>query len=192
MWFPTNNPVGGTKQLNTTPPPAHGQGCCNHKTSHTTHKGLVTGKRVTAVIAWGKRPVPFRTRKLRPTAPMVLHPGGCGRVGHRRTYITKGPDKECQGPSTLTTRPMPTEGQTTAGRIDPHEQHLQPRPGPLPRRRPAGFGSLGAGGEHGPGSGPRLPGLRRLHRPYALVVAPGKARRLRGRLLRGVRGEPHP
>ena len=44
------------------------------------------GQRVTAVIAWGKRPVPFRTRKLRPTAPMVLHSGGCGRVGRRRTY----------------------------------------------------------------------------------------------------------
>ena len=43
--------------------------------------------RVTAVIAWGKRPVPFRTRKLRPTAPMVLHPRECGRVGHRRTTI---------------------------------------------------------------------------------------------------------
>ena len=28
---------------------------------------------VTAVIAWGKRPVPYRTRKLRPIAPMVLH-----------------------------------------------------------------------------------------------------------------------
>ena len=45
------------------------------------------GHRVTAVIAWGKRPVPSRTRKLRPTAPMVLHPGGCGRVGHRRNTI---------------------------------------------------------------------------------------------------------
>jgi hypothetical protein len=29
--------------------------------------------RVTAVIAKGKRPVPFRTRKLSPSAPMVLH-----------------------------------------------------------------------------------------------------------------------
>ena len=47
------------------------------------------GAKVTAVIAWGKRPVPFRTRKLRPTAPMVLHPGGCGRVGHRRNIITR-------------------------------------------------------------------------------------------------------
>src|SRR5690625_4487630 len=45
------------------------------------------GVRVTVVIAWGKRPVPFRTRKLRLTAPMVLQPGGCGRVGHRRTII---------------------------------------------------------------------------------------------------------
>ena len=44
-----------------------------------------SGTRVTAVIAWGKRPVPSRTRKLRPAAPMVLHPEGCGRVGHRRT-----------------------------------------------------------------------------------------------------------
>ena len=49
------------------------------------------GTRVTAVTAWGKRPVPSRTRKLRPTAPMVLHPGGCGRVGHRRTTITGNP-----------------------------------------------------------------------------------------------------
>ena len=36
------------------------------------------------LIATGKRPVPFRTRKLSPPAPMVLHPGGCGRVGYRR------------------------------------------------------------------------------------------------------------
>ena len=36
------------------------------------------------LIAAGKRPVPFRTRKLSPPAPMVLHSGGCGRVGYRR------------------------------------------------------------------------------------------------------------
>src|SRR5690606_2026142 len=30
------------------------------------------------------RPVPYRTRKLSSPAPMVLHPVGCGRVGHRR------------------------------------------------------------------------------------------------------------
>src|SRR3954467_2500423 len=40
---------------------------------------------VSVVIAEGKRPVSFRTRKLSPPAPMVLHSGGCGRVGRRRT-----------------------------------------------------------------------------------------------------------
>ena len=39
---------------------------------------------VSAAIAVGKRPVPFRTRKLSPPAPMVLHSNRCGRVGHRR------------------------------------------------------------------------------------------------------------
>ena len=39
---------------------------------------------VSVVIATGKRPDPFRTRKLSLTAPMVLHPPGCGRVGHHR------------------------------------------------------------------------------------------------------------
>src|SRR5699024_3292931 len=47
------------------------------------------GASVTVVIAWGKRPVPFRTRKLRLTAPMVLQPGGCGRVGHCRTLFSR-------------------------------------------------------------------------------------------------------
>src|SRR3981081_2026927 len=37
-----------------------------------------------AATAAGKRPDPFRTRKLSPPAPMVLHPTGRGRVGHRR------------------------------------------------------------------------------------------------------------
>src|ERR1700677_105379 len=44
---------------------------------------------VSAVIAKGKRPVPFRTRKLSPSAPMVLRGGPRGRVGRRRTAITK-------------------------------------------------------------------------------------------------------
>ena len=42
---------------------------------------------VTVVLAWGKRPVPFRTRKLSPTAPMVLPWRRGGRVGRRRTTI---------------------------------------------------------------------------------------------------------
>src|SRR5439155_21574099 len=40
---------------------------------------------VSAVMAKGKHPVPFRTRKLSPSAPMVLRGGPRGRVGRRRT-----------------------------------------------------------------------------------------------------------
>lgn len=42
------------------------------------------------VIASGKRPVTFRTRKLRLIALMVLHSGGCGRVGHCRKLFLGG------------------------------------------------------------------------------------------------------
>src|SRR3979411_2156287 len=58
---------------------------------HTTPNYAVGGvgwfRRVTVVIAPGKRPVPFRTRKLSLVAPMELQSKGCGRVGHRRTHI---------------------------------------------------------------------------------------------------------
>ena len=43
-------------------------------------------KIVSVVMAKGKRPAPFRTRKLSLSAPMVLHAEACGRVGHRRTH----------------------------------------------------------------------------------------------------------
>jgi hypothetical protein len=41
-------------------------------------------------MAKGKRPAPFRTRKLSPSAPMVLRGGPRGRVGRRRTFFHKG------------------------------------------------------------------------------------------------------
>ena len=41
-------------------------------------------------MAQGRRPDPFRTRKLRPGTAMVLHPEGCGRVARRRTQTSKG------------------------------------------------------------------------------------------------------
>ena len=63
--FPTNTPPA---------PPTLGCG----KTSE--HRSTL----VSVVIAVGKRPVPFRTRKLSPPAPMVLRSGERGRVGHRR------------------------------------------------------------------------------------------------------------
>ena len=40
--------------------------------------------RFAAAMARVRRPVPFRTRKLRPCTAMVLHPRGCGRVARRR------------------------------------------------------------------------------------------------------------
>ena len=100
MWFPTNKPVtdGTLRQEQNhnkiTTPQLHSlqRPCCNHRFPHPRQQRAGGGARVTAVIAWGKRPVPSRTRKLRPTAPMVLHPGGCGRVGHRRNIINgRGP-----------------------------------------------------------------------------------------------------
>ena len=42
-------------------------------------------------MAQVRRPVPFRTRKLRPGTAMVLHPTGCGRVARRRITRTGSP-----------------------------------------------------------------------------------------------------
>ena len=47
-------------------------------------------RRFAAAMAQGRRPDPFRTRKLRPGTAMVLHPEGCGRVARRRTQTLKG------------------------------------------------------------------------------------------------------
>ena len=48
-------------------------------------------RRFAAAMAQVRRPVPFRTRKLRPGTAMVLHPTGCGRVARRRTTRTGSP-----------------------------------------------------------------------------------------------------
>src|SRR5664279_5706056 len=53
----------------------------------TVGKPKVYLHRVSAAMAKGKRPVPFRTRKLSLSAPMVLHSRGCGRVGRCRTFF---------------------------------------------------------------------------------------------------------
>ena len=54
---------------------------------HPKKKGIVL-KVCRWSIAAGKRPVPFRTRKLSLHTLMVLQPGGCGRVSHRRHQTT--------------------------------------------------------------------------------------------------------
>ena len=48
--------------------------------------------RFAAAMAQERRPVPFRTRKLRPGTAMVLHPTGCGRVARRRIQLAGSPD----------------------------------------------------------------------------------------------------
>src|SRR6266542_3512233 len=57
--------------------------------------------RVSAVIAKGKHPVPFRTRKLSPSAPMVLRGGPRGRVGRRRTCLKRVAPDTVERPSSL-------------------------------------------------------------------------------------------
>src|ERR687892_189542 len=138
MWFPTNKPVAcePTQQNKQHHNCLKQQHVVTPKISHTTPTGCVTGTRVTAVIAWGKRPVPFRTRKLRPTAPMVLHPGGCGRVGHRRTTITARPRHHVSGPSLINTH-HPTR-QTRFRQAQPAPTQTRPA-NPDPPSEPAGF-----------------------------------------------------
>ena len=61
---------------------------------HPPARGSGQHKRVTifaVVIVVGKRPETFRTRKLSPQTPMVLHPTECGRVGHRRNFNSRKP-----------------------------------------------------------------------------------------------------
>src|SRR3954447_13544011 len=96
----------------TTPPPSTGPGA---GWAATAGPAAGTGGRglgllvvrflltsVSVVIAEGKRPVSFRTRKLSPPAPMVLHPGGGGRVGPRRTQRdSRGPPRTGVGPRLL-------------------------------------------------------------------------------------------
>ena len=64
--------------------------------------------RFAAAMAQERRPVPFRTRKLRPGTAMVLHPTGCGRVARRRT-TRQGPPDEANNPR----GPTHTQNTTT-------------------------------------------------------------------------------
>ena len=49
------------------------------------------------VMAQVRRPVPFRTRKLRPGTAMVLHSRGCGRVARRRIQLSGPSGRVPQG-----------------------------------------------------------------------------------------------
>ena len=62
---------------------------------------LVVGRYIgfAVVMAQVRRPVPFRTRKLRPGTAMVLHSRGCGRVARRR-ILSLGVPVERNAPGT--------------------------------------------------------------------------------------------
>ena len=64
----------------------------HYAVSDTTPESTPKGWNASYVCRWsiaaGKRPVPFRTRKLSLHTLMVLQPGGCGRVSHRRHQTT--------------------------------------------------------------------------------------------------------
>ena len=86
-------------------------------------------------MAQVRRPVPFRTRKLRPGTAMVLHPTGCGRVARRRTTRTGSPlEHTPQGAFAYPkhSRPKPTRAP------GPPRIPMRPTPGTIPgqpRRR---------------------------------------------------------
>ena len=66
--------------------------------------------RFAAAMAQERRPVPFRTRKLRPGTAMVLHPTGCGRVARRRITRTGSPSEHT--PQGAFAYPKPTRQDT--------------------------------------------------------------------------------
>ena len=66
-------------------------------------RGRVHLHSVTAVMAKGKRPVSFRTRKLSLSAPMVLPGGLGGRVGRRRTSSRNGVTASAVAPFRMST-----------------------------------------------------------------------------------------
>ena len=94
---------------------------CDTRTPHPPRGGGVAARdRVAAVIAAGTRPdFPFRTRKLRLPAPMVLHPPGCGRVGHRRQTTTRKRGGPPSGPPFLSAPRLFSAGHRTPGTTPP-------------------------------------------------------------------------
>ena len=75
---------------NTNKDKKHTVACVHYTVSDTTH--ATRHQIASCVCRWpiaaGKRPDPFRTRKLSLLTLMVLQPGGCGRVRNRRHQTT--------------------------------------------------------------------------------------------------------
>src|SRR4051794_29200684 len=130
---------------------------------------------VSVVIALGKRPVTFRTRKLSLSAPMVLQGGPCGRVGHRRTIFPdpwSWPQRRDQGSfGALTERGLPVVTgdlyySSTIRGVTSMSNSPEDRPERPERRdsRPNGGGDRGgyrSGGPRRDGNRPSGGGFRR-------------------------------
>ena len=84
--------------------------------------------RFAAAMAQERRPVPFRTRKLRPGTAMVLHSTGCGRVARRRITRTGSPDTLKVPGLPLYPEPAPARTRTGTG-TSPHTRTQTGHPG---------------------------------------------------------------
>lgn len=85
-------------------------------------------------MAQGRRPDPFRTRKLRPGTAMVLHLEGCGRVARRRTQTSKGRGHHNVPPPFSHTRTQP---HTRPGSTQTRAWNKRAKPGQPPRHTPS-------------------------------------------------------
>src|SRR5215208_7228562 len=114
----------------------------------TTGGMFVFVDKVTAATAEGKRPATFRTRKLSPPAPMVLHPGGCGRVGRRRTNIRSRAAPAGDGPRLRVAPPPAEHGGIRKDDVVSPAPDDRDRDGRDDDRRPSGWPSRGNGPRH--------------------------------------------
>ena len=88
-------------------------------------------------MAQVRRPVPFRTRKLRPGTAMVLHPTGCGRVARRRTTRTGSPSEHTPQGAFPISETLTTQTHTGTGTSPhTHETHARDHSRPAPTARP--------------------------------------------------------
>ena len=131
-WWPVLRPSDGSLR--------QGASGMRHKTLFRVHcpvpgpsrsdpPGASRGRstRFAAAMARVRRPVPFRTRKLRPCTAMVLHPRGCGRVARRRFTRYGSPRSSPLGLPGGSSFPAPrTRGR--AGRRSPDPGDAGPEP----------------------------------------------------------------
>jgi hypothetical protein len=133
---------------------ARSRSCSRPLCNSETANGVCVFHRVTAVMAKGKHPVTFRTRKLSSSAPMVLHRGRCGRVGRRRTIFHEGPH-------------LSVGAFVFSGKGSEREAGLGPSPALIPWNLKWLRGSRGPAEAH-PGSGTEfrdVPRNRKLREP---------------------------